>query len=209
MTIAEFKLNGIKVNTEMYCYTSHLIYHQLLYKGCNTTEEFERLTAEVFGEVPLKFNKLLEMRVKKSWKHLPLICFQIYTVGNWIQTRIDEGCWMDPYIHRDKKYSKTNNLGIWIGILMAVGRKSLEMSYEQIETKYKFGHQFDFEYLYCDFDLTVINFQILKLLTDQPEEENRQLQFQGILKAHPDCQAVIDQLIAHHFVPVVFRIQMC
>ena len=47
------------------------------------------------------------------------------------------------------------------------------------------------------------------MLTDQPEEDDRQLQFQGILKAHPDCQVVIDNLVAHHYVPVVFRIQMC
>ena len=45
MIIAEFKLNGIKVDTEKYCYTSHLIYHQLLYKGCKTLEDFESLTA--------------------------------------------------------------------------------------------------------------------------------------------------------------------
>ena len=65
---------------------------------------------------------------------------------------------MDLYTLKDKRYSKTNNLGIWIGILMAVVRKSLEMSNQSIKTKYKFGHQFDFEYLYCDFDLSVVNF---------------------------------------------------
>ena len=44
MTIAEYKLNGIKVDTEKYCYTSHLIYHQLLYKGCSAEDDFKNLT---------------------------------------------------------------------------------------------------------------------------------------------------------------------
>ena len=44
MTIAEYKIDGVKVDTEKYCYTSHLIYHQLLYKGCGTIDDFESLT---------------------------------------------------------------------------------------------------------------------------------------------------------------------
>jgi uncharacterized protein YaaW (UPF0174 family) len=75
MTIAELKIVNEVVETDKYCYTSHLIYHQLLFKGCNSVEEFKNLTDQVFDGVVERFGKLLDAKVNKSWKNLPLICF--------------------------------------------------------------------------------------------------------------------------------------
>ena len=84
MEMTELKLNNIDVGVTEFSYTAHLIYHQFLFKGCIKFEEFQSLADQVFDGVATRFNKLIDLKVKKDWKFLPQICFSIYTVGNWI-----------------------------------------------------------------------------------------------------------------------------
>ena len=39
--MAELKMAGIELQVDQHCYTSQLVYHQMLFKGCNSIEEFE------------------------------------------------------------------------------------------------------------------------------------------------------------------------
>lgn len=78
---------------------------------------------------------------------LPILCFNIYLVGNWIQTRIDEVCWLDPFNRKKSRQTQHNNLGIWIGAVMAVVRKTLELNSSKTKIKnlkFKYGHNFNF-----------------------------------------------------------------